>query len=61
MHRRLLRLLASAALVAVAVPASAGTSAELHTFHCLHGCPIGAAGNDDIVVRESTMRSPRPT
>ncbi|MBP2513823.1 DNA/RNA non-specific endonuclease [Sphingomonas sp. PvP018] len=32
--------------------AAARTEAELHTFHCLHGCPIGAAGIDDIVVRE---------
>lgn len=32
--------------------ASARTAAELHTFHCLHGCPIGAAGIDDVVVRE---------
>lgn len=34
------------------MPASARTEAELHTFHCLHGCPIGAAGIDDVVVRE---------
>ncbi len=34
------------------VAANAGYGAELHTFHCLHGCPIGAAGIDDIVVRE---------
>jgi len=32
-------------------PTTAGQS-ELHTFHCLHGCPIGAADIDDIVVRE---------
>jgi len=25
---------------------------ELHTFHCLYGCPIGAPGTNDIVVRE---------
>lgn len=25
---------------------------ELHTFHCLHGCPIGAGDIDDIIVRE---------
>ncbi len=25
---------------------------ELHTFHCRHGCPVGAPGIDDIVVRE---------
>ena len=26
--------------------------ANLHTFHCLDGCPVGAPANDDIVVRE---------
>ena len=25
---------------------------ELHTFHCLHGCPEGTPDFDDIVVRE---------
>ncbi len=25
---------------------------ELHTFHCLHGCPIGAPATNDVVVRE---------
>jgi endonuclease G len=33
-------------------PAQARNTGELHTFHCLHGCPIGAADIDDIVVRE---------
>lgn len=28
------------------------SDAELHTFHCLHGCPLGAPGIDDIIVRE---------
>lgn len=42
----------AALLVAlVAAPAVAGDG-ELHTFHCLHGCPLGAADIDDIVVRE---------
>ncbi len=35
----------------MAAPSIAG-QAELHTFHCLHGCPLGAAGIDDIIVRE---------
>jgi len=26
--------------------------AELHTFHCLNGCPVGAPATSDIVVRE---------
>lgn len=32
--------------------ALARDTGELHSFHCLHGCPIGAPGIDDIVVRE---------
>lgn len=46
-------------LIAVAAGASitpvaalAHDPAELHTFHCLHGCPAGSPGTDDIVVRE---------
>ena len=48
-------LLLTASLVVAflsAVPAAAQPQAELHTFHCLHGCPVGAPGIDDIVVRE---------
>lgn len=30
----------------------AAKDAELHTFHCLHGCPVGAPATNDIVVRE---------
>lgn len=33
-------------------PAQAQAQAELHTFHCLHGCPAGAPAIDDIIVRE---------
>lgn len=50
-----LRLLSAAITGLMAmVPAAPATAsqAELHTFHCLHGCPIGAPGIDDIVVRE---------
>ena len=25
---------------------------ELHTFHCLYGCPVGAPATNDVVVRE---------
>ncbi len=49
------RRLAGAAF-AICLAASTGAAraddAELHTFHCLHGCPIGAPGIDDIIVRE---------
>lgn len=39
------------ALAASAPPARAG-GAEVHTFHCLHGCPMGASATNDLVVRE---------
>ena len=26
--------------------------AEIHTFHCLHGCPMGTAATNDLIVRE---------
>lgn len=32
--------------------ALAAPQAELHTFHCLDGCPAGAPAIDDIIVRE---------
>lgn len=42
-----------AALVGLlfAAPARAD-DAELHTFHCLHGCPMGASSTNDLIVRE---------
>ena len=41
------------ATMAAAVPVAASArDAELHTFHCLHGCPVGASGTNDVVVRE---------
>ena len=33
-------------------PIAAHDLGELHSFHCLHGCPIGTPDIDDIVVRE---------
>lgn len=33
-------------------PAQARDGAELHTFHCLHGCPAGASATNDVIVRE---------
>lgn len=38
-----------AALFATAGHAADG---ELHTFHCLYGCPLGAPATNDTVVRE---------
>lgn len=48
------------ALMLAAAPSTAGALAdgELHTFHCLHGCPLGAPGTNDTIVRENyTMSS----
>lgn len=36
----------------VASSPAPATAAELHTFHCLWGCPIGAPSTNDVVVRE---------
>jgi endonuclease G len=34
-------------------PSAANSSdAELHTFHCLHGCPVGTPATNDTIVRE---------
>lgn len=32
--------------------AAQADEAEIHTFHCLHGCPSGASATNDLVVRE---------
>lgn len=41
------------ALLVIAHPASSRASdAELHTFHCLQGCPVGAPATNDVIVRE---------
>lgn len=56
--RQLIAASRSVAAVALTLTALAGPAAEahgqaeLHTFHCLHGCPVGAPAIDDIVVRE---------
>ena len=35
-------------------------TANLHTFHCLFGCPVGAPANDDLIVREIYTLSSNP-
>ncbi|HYE28099.1 MAG TPA: DNA/RNA non-specific endonuclease [Allosphingosinicella sp.] len=41
------------ALAALAAPAPLfADDAEIHTYHCLHGCPMGAAETNDLIVRE---------
>ncbi|MEA1015579.1 DNA/RNA non-specific endonuclease [Sphingosinicella sp. LY1275] len=47
---RLSFFLALLALIPTAPAAAA--EAELHTFHCLHGCPVGAPATNDTIVRE---------
>lgn len=43
----------AAVAAGLAAPAAAqGADAEIHSFHCLHGCPMGAAATNDLVVRE---------
>ncbi len=42
-------------LMSVAVATATGAMAqqsEVHTFHCLNGCPVGAPATNDLVVRE---------
>lgn len=48
MRWKLLTVLSSLALATNAV----AKDGELHTFHCLYGCPSGAPGTNDTVVRE---------
>jgi endonuclease G, mitochondrial len=50
-RRRPRRLLACGAALLVGSAARADL-AEVHTFHCLHGCPTGAPATNDLVVRE---------
>lgn len=33
-------------------PASSADDAEIHTYHCLHGCPAGASATNDLIVRQ---------
>ena len=40
-----------AAFVVLAGPATAADG-ELHTFHCLWGCPVGTPATNDTIVRE---------
>jgi endonuclease G, mitochondrial len=49
---RLLSAAISGIMAMIPTAPAKSSQAELHTFHCLHGCPIGAPGIDDIVVRE---------
>lgn len=43
-----------AAIISMVSPGAAmAKDAELHTFHCLHSCPIGAPGSNDVIVREN--------
>ncbi len=50
---------AVAAAFTLASPATAADNAEVHTFHCLHGCPAGAPATNDLIVREIYTLSSR--
>jgi endonuclease G len=45
------RLFALALALGSAAAAASGNG-ELHTFHCLFGCPLGAPSTNDTIVRE---------
>lgn len=36
----------------LAAGGAAADDAEIHTFHCLHGCPMGTPATNDLIVRE---------
>jgi len=41
------------ALATAALPSAVrADDAEVHTFHCLHGCPVGSPRTNDLIVRE---------
>lgn len=46
------KLTLAAAIAALSSSATAMADGELHTFHCLFGCPLGAPATNDTVVRE---------
>jgi len=41
-----------ALLALISATPAAAAEAELHTFHCLHGSPVGAPATSDTIVRE---------
>lgn len=43
--------LATIAALSIGTPLKA-QDAEIHTFHCLHGCPMGSPATNDLIVRE---------
>ena len=47
-----MKRLLSALLLLAAPAGAAAQDAEVHTFHCLHGCPVGASETNDLIVRE---------
>lgn len=46
MKRLILTLILAVAL------ATAASAQEIHSKHCLHGCPLGGSPSDDLIVRE---------
>jgi endonuclease G len=39
-------------LLSLKIPPALAQDAEVHTFHCLHSCPVGAPASSDLIVRE---------
>lgn len=46
------RLVLAIAVGTVLAATAEARESELHTFHCLQGCPIGAPATNDVIVRE---------
>lgn len=42
----------SGVLALSCAPLAVADDAEIHTFHCLHGCPMGTPSTNDLIVRE---------
>lgn len=42
----------TAAILALGAAKALAADGELHTFHCLFGCPMGAPATNDTIVRE---------
>lgn len=51
-RRAAMKPLLSAILLLFSSAGAAAQDPEVHTFHCLHSCPVGASETNDLVVRE---------
>lgn len=46
------RLMQTMSCLLLGIAPAAAQQAELHSFHCLFGCPLGAPATNDTIVRE---------